>query len=76
MDTADRLSLAEVYHFLVSGESKSVVEQVGVVGGISHGVCYLFRLELTDPGPSDSRGSVLFRSSVSDRRVIARYTKG
>jgi hypothetical protein len=37
-DTVEPLSLKEVYEFIVETSSKDAVEDVGIMGGISHGV--------------------------------------
>ena len=38
-DTVEPLTLKEVYAFIVQVSSKEALEDVGVMGGISHGVC-------------------------------------
>jgi hypothetical protein len=43
-ETLEPLTLKEVYSFLVQESSKDVLEDVGVLGGISHGVLFRFLL--------------------------------
>lgn len=37
VESSNRLSLEEVYRVIVEGSAKKVIEEVGVMGGISHG---------------------------------------
>jgi ubiquitin-like-conjugating enzyme ATG10 len=42
--TMEALTLQEVYTFLVETSSKGAIEDVGIMGGISHGVLYKLTL--------------------------------
>jgi Autophagocytosis associated protein, active-site domain len=50
-DTLEPLALKEVYAFIVEKSSKDAVEDVGVMGGISHGVSFLIFQMLTQDHP-------------------------
>jgi hypothetical protein len=68
-DSQEPLSLKEVYDFVVEGDSSDVLQDVGVLGGISHGV-YSSLVWFNRLGPSPPRDSLLLYTSMSDGRFI------
>jgi len=38
METLTPLTLNEIYEFIVEDSSRNVIDEVGIMGGISHGV--------------------------------------
>lgn len=68
-DSQEPLSLKEVYDFVVEGDSSDALQDVGVLGGISHGV-YSSPIWSNGLGPYASRGTILLYTSMSDGRFI------
>jgi hypothetical protein len=63
------LSLKEVYDFLVEGDSTDALRELGVLGGISHGV-YSSLMGFDGLGSSPPRDTILLYSSMSDGGFI------
>ena len=70
-ESSEPLTLKELYTFIVEKSSKDALEDVGILGGISHGVVlevYLFN----SLGSPTIGNTVLLHSSLSDGGVIER----
>jgi Autophagocytosis associated protein, active-site domain len=66
-DSQEPLSLKEVHDFVVEGDSRDALQDVGILGGISHGV-YSSLIWFNAPGPSPPRDTILLYTSMSDGR--------
>jgi len=66
------LTLKEVYTFIVDVSSKEAIEDVGVMGGLSHGVwaSQIFRLTAGPPTPGNT---ILLHSPLSNSRPPHRH---
>jgi Autophagocytosis associated protein, active-site domain len=73
-ETLEPLTLQEIYRFLVEKSSEKVLEEVGVLGGISHGVHFSALVELT-LGSSSNWYTVLLHTSLSHGRLIKRHQR-
>ena len=72
--SSEPLTLEEVYTFIVKKSSKDALEDVGILGGISHGVVLEVRL-FNSLGSPTVGNTVLLRSSLSDGGVIERHPR-
>ena len=73
-ESLEPLTLKEVYTFIVEKSSKEALEDVGILGGISHGVVLEARL-FNCLGSPTIGNTVLLHSSLSDGGVIERYPR-
>lgn len=73
-ESSEPLTLTEVYTLVVEKSSKDALEDVGIMGCISHGVVLEVRLFNCLGSPTIGI-TILFRSSLSDRRVIERHQR-
>ena len=64
-EPSNPLSLREVYDFIVTNDSRNVLEEFGVMGGISHGV-RIVQLPVLIVGPPFARSPLLLYPSLSD----------
>jgi hypothetical protein len=68
--TSIPLSLNETYESIVEHSSRNVIEEVGVMGGISHGVTIIRKSQMLTTGSSAARNTVLLHTSLSNRRTL------